>query len=285
MALLTSWNIRRGPTAWHPKFMSARSGFWLTFGALVVAAVVAILASGLSVTDVEHLGTPRNALLDGSTQVRVPLPPPSDGRVLPEVPVTTTGSYSFMFEENGTPVRFDPCRPIHYVYNPTSGPGDASTLIADAVKSVSDATGLQFVYDGQTDEFASFSRRLIQPDRYGDGFAPMIIGWSDEASTPDLVGSITGLGGSSSVTGAYGDQRFLVGGTVVLDEDDMRKLMATGQGQKVALAVVMHEIAHVVGLAHVDDPTEIMNASNTSLTEWGPGDLAGLAIAGSGPCQ
>jgi hypothetical protein len=265
--------------------MSSRAGFWATFLTFVVAAIVAFVISGLSFMDLRHLGTPRNALLDGSTEVRVPLPPASAGRLLPEVPVTTTGQFAFMFEDKGEPVRFDPCRAIHYVYNASGQPAGLGSLIQESVDSVSAATGLEFVYDGQTDEVAQFDRRLFQPDRYGEGFAPVIIGWSNEATTPDLAGSTTGLGGSNSVTGAYGDQRFLQAGTVVLDTTDIAGLLATTQGRALARAVIIHEIGHVVGLAHVADPTELMNASNTSLTTWGPGDLKGLAILGAGPCQ
>ncbi len=265
--------------------MTARGGFWATFLVFVVAAVVALQVSGLEMADLRHLGTPRNALLDGDTEVRVPIPPPSDGRLLPVVPITTTGNYAFMFEERGEPVRFDPCRPIHYVYNAAGEPSGLGDIIVEAVQSVSTATGLQFEYDGPTDEVASFDRRLFQPDRYGEGFAPLIIGWSNETAMPELAGSITGLGGSSSVTGAWGDTRFLASGTVVLDSDDIVGLLGTTKGRLLARAVIMHEIAHVVGLAHVADSTEIMNASNTSLSDWGPGDLEGLAIVGRGPCE
>lgn len=265
--------------------MSSRSGFWATIFTFVVAAIVAFVISGLSFTDLSHLGTPRNALLDGSTEVRVPLPPASEGRVLPEVPVTTTGMHAFMFEDKGEPVRFDPCRAIHYVYNASGQPAGLEAVIQESFATVSAATGLAFVYDGETDEVAAFGRRLFQPERYGEGFAPVIIGWSNEAATPELAGSIMGLGGSSSVTGAYGDERYLAGGTVVLDATDVSGLVATGPGRALARSVIIHEIAHVVGLAHVSDPTELMNASNTSLTTWGPGDLQGLAIAGAGPCE
>jgi hypothetical protein len=265
--------------------MSARARFWAAFLVFVAVAVVALQFSGLQVADLRHLGTPRNALLDGDTEVRVPLPPASSGRLLPEVPVTTTGNYAFMFEESGEPIRFDPCRPVRYVYNAAGEPSGLGDLIAESVQSVSTATGLTFVFEGPTDEVPTFDRRLFQPDRYGDGFAPLVIGWSNEAAMPELAGSVTGLGGSSSVTGAYGDDRFLTSGTVVLDTQDIAGLLGTSTGRTLARAVIMHEIAHVVGLAHVDDPTEIMNASNTSLTEWGPGDLAGLAIVGGGPCE
>lgn len=265
--------------------MKARAGFWATLLTFVAAAMIALMVSGLSVTDLRHLGTPRNALLDGGTQVRVPLPPATDGRILPPVPVTTTGNYAFMFEDNGVPVRFDPCRPIHYVYNPDGEAAGIGTLISESVQEVSSATGLQFIYDGTTDEAPTFTRHLFQPERYGSGYAPVIIGWSNAGATSELAGSVTGLGGSSSVTGAYGNARFLESGTVILDSQDMATLLSSSRGRPLARAVIIHELGHVVGLAHVIDPTEIMNATNTSLSTWGPGDLAGLAIAGSGPCE
>jgi hypothetical protein len=46
----------------------------------------------------------------------------------------------------------------------------------------------------------------------------------------------------------------------------------------------MHELAHVVGLAHVDDPRELMYADNLGHQAFGPGDLTGLAALGRGRC-
>jgi hypothetical protein len=50
----------------------------------------------------------------------------------------------------------------------------------------------------------------------------------------------------------------------------------------------MHELAHVMGLAHVASPDEIMwspdvseeRLPDLSQTDWGPGDLEGLAALG-----
>jgi hypothetical protein len=266
--------------------MTARAKFWWSFVFLAVVSVVMLLVSGLSLTDIRHIGTPRNALLIDGMSIKIPFPPASDGRVLTEVPVTTSGTHEFMFkDEYEVPVRWDPCRSVSYVINPDGGPQGGDELIAEAVGRVSSATGLAFTYEGYTSEVPSFDRRLIQEDVYGDRFVPLIFGWSSGATNPDLADTVTGLGGPNSVPGAFGEQRYLEGGVVLLDGPDMQAILTSPAGSPLAVAVIMHETGHVMGLAHVDDPTELMNATNTSLIDWGPGDLEGLAIAGSGPCE
>jgi hypothetical protein len=266
--------------------VTSRAKFWLTFLFFVLAAVVAMGLSGLTWQDVKHMGTPRNVLEIGGENVEVPLPPSSDGRVHPEVSPSTSGSYSFMFtDDQGQPVRWDPCRPISYVINPEGEPVGGNDLIFAAVERVSDATGLAFEYEGTTAETPSFDRPLVQEGLYGDRFAPLMFGWSTGDADSELVGSVTGLGGSVSVPGAYGDQRYLVGGVVLLDAPDVARIVASSYGSDLAIAVIMHELGHVVGLGHVDDAAELMNATNSSVTTWGPGDLEGLAIVGAGPCQ
>jgi hypothetical protein len=49
-------------------------------------------------------------------------------------------------------------------------------------------------------------------------------------------------------------------------------------------AIVLHEVAHVIGLGHVSEPMELMYADNTGQVELGPGDREGLARLGSLPC-
>ena len=46
-----------------------------------------------------------------------------------------------------------------------------------------------------------------------------------------------------------------------------------------------HEFGHLVGLDHVDDPTQLMYPSTSpAVSTFGGGDLAGLAALGSGAC-
>ena len=72
---------------------------------------------------------------------------------------------------------------------------------------------------------------------------------------------------------------------VSLDYEDLERILDEPRGRALVRAVIAHELAHVVGLAHVADRTELMHESNLRLLDWGPGDLAGLAVAGAGGCE
>ncbi|MDP9497989.1 MAG: M10 family metallopeptidase domain-containing protein [Actinomycetota bacterium] len=47
---------------------------------------------------------------------------------------------------------------------------------------------------------------------------------------------------------------------------------------------LLHELGHLVGLAHVEDPGQLMHPQGR-IAAYGAGDLRGLAAAGSGPCS
>ena len=256
---------------------------WPTLLVGVVVLVVLAVANGVTWTDLRHLGTSRNALVEEGVEWRIPLPEGPPYRSTPEVDVTTDGSYAFTFEDQGEPVRYDPCRPVEWYHNTTDMPAGADIFVHDAVDQIAAATGLTFDYQGTTTEAVSFERPILADD--GQRFAPVVLGWSTPEQSADLEDGVAGVAGSRAVPGAYGEQRYLVNGVVVMNADSVRALMTYPGGRKLATAVVMHEFGHVVGLAHVDDPAELMYEQSLSLTQWGPGDLAGLAIAGAGPCQ
>ncbi|GMA37141.1 hypothetical protein [Demequina litorisediminis] len=256
----------------------------LLCGAGVVAVGVMAWSSGLGWDEITHLGQPRNVVEVAGVDVRVPASNSDGERLAAQIPVSTSGEHSFLFEDNGEPVRLDPCRPVSWVLNPEGMPAGAEDLIHAATADVGTYSGLDFAYEGETDEVAAFDRAIVQA-RYGDRLAPVVIGWSDATATPDLEGSTAGLGGSTSITGAFGDQRFLAAGVVVLDGEDFTDLLDSTAGTALAEAVIRHELAHVLGLGHVAEPTELMHGENTAITTWGPGDREGLAIAGAGPCE
>jgi hypothetical protein len=195
-------------------------------------------------------------------------------------------SAAFRFGEiqpgTAEPVAYDPCRPIHVVHNVHGAPAGAEALLAEALDDVGRATGLQFDLEGETDESPDPAREAFQPDRYGDRWAPVLVAWSDAAEVPDLAGDTAGVGGS---TWAEVDTaRVYVTGLVVLDAPDMRVVMDAQGGDEVT-AVIRHELAHVVGLDHVDDDEELMHpVAQPGVVTFGPGDLTGLAELGRGQC-
>jgi hypothetical protein len=59
---------------------------------------------------------------------------------------------------------------------------------------------------------------------------------------------------------------------------------AAVEGPTIYGSAISHELAHLVGEDHVDDPTQLMYPVNNGQTGYAAGDLAGLAQLGQGPC-
>jgi hypothetical protein len=163
-------------------------------------------------------------------------------------------------------------------------------MLADAIAAISTATGLKFIYDGVTDEEPSSSREAYQPARYGLRWAPVLVAWSDPESWSDLSGRVAGLGGSTFVdmAGTFSRRgKVYVTGEVALDGPQFAATQLSGDSNTgpMARATIMHELGHVVGLDHVEDPTQLMYPETSgAVTGFGAGDLNGLAKLGRGGC-
>lgn len=201
-------------------------------------------------------------------------------RALPAPPIEDRGGvFAFTMTQPGSdePVGWDPCEPIRYQVNPSNAPAGGGELIERAISRASAATGLTFEDDGTTDK-RPFTEQLVPigTDR------PVIIGWATAAEFPELAGDIAGLGGGAAEDGVLG-RRYYVTGGIALDTDIFTAVEVAGRPQ-IMEAIVLHEVAHVVGLNHVDEPTELMAAMNSGQIDFGPGDREGLARLGSLPC-
>lgn len=196
------------------------------------------------------------------------------------------GVFAFMAHQPGdpaTPVAYDPCEPVKVRVNPAGGPADAVALVRRALAEVSAATGLELRYDGLTDERPAWKSTYV-PSVLGRPRArPVLVSWAGQTEVPELAGDVAGIGGSVPVREADGVVRYVTGG-VTLDTDSFSRLAARVDGAPLMRAIVLHELGHVVGLAHVSDPRELMNAGNVGLLDFGTGDRIGLARLGSGSC-
>lgn len=242
-------------------------------GTLVVAIVVGLVL---------FLALRPNSLLNfgsGPGSPQAPPPPqaapaePGSGRLLAEVPVTSSGQHSFLHKRSdGSAIGFDPCRAIHWELNPRSMPDGADEAIHAAIDDVSARTGLRFVYDGET------LKRIDTGTEVGR--RPVLIQWSDAGQTPELKRLVAGFAAPQVRSGRDEADDRLTSGLVVLDAEDLRE----ASPDQVRL-VTQHELGHLVGLGHVDDPRELMYEGLAGQRGWGPGDLEGLAMAGSEPCS
>jgi hypothetical protein len=169
------------------------------------------------------------------------------------------------------------------VVNDALAPAGGGGLLAEALGTVSAATGLVFEDAGSTDEPADPDRPPRDVLRHGLGPSPVLIAWTGPEQVPDLAGGVVGVAGSVA-EGVGGSAMRYVSGTVYLDAADLTGILQRPDGADQVRAIITHELGHLVGLDHVDDPGELMYAQNVGRTDLGPGDRQGLAALGSGSC-
>ena len=206
-------------------------------------------------------------------------------------------TYSFFAVRNDgcTPVRFNPCEPVHYVQNAALAPPTGVADVQEAFRRLSAATGITFVDEGLTDEVDR--RRPYLPERYGQRWAPILVSWMRfENRSDDPAIQVVGRGIGQRV------EDVLVSGVLHLNVDAVTDREAgtpleggfgpplgSGVGAIGPKAVtwgrvILHELAHVVGLGHTKDKGAIMYPETADQTarpaEFKQPDLAGLRFLG-----
>jgi hypothetical protein len=180
---------------------------------------------------------------------------------------------------DGSPLRWNPCEPIHYVIDPSTAPEGSVEDVHEAIRQVSRATGIAFRYDGLTDEPPSRRRLPLQRDRYGDRWAPVLIAWVDPDES-DISFDRDGHEAAAVAAPArpLSGEELFVSGFIAMNLEDANPPGFAWPGAQGP--VLLHELGHIMGLAHVETAGQIMEESGGGVTAFGAGDLEGLRKVG-----
>jgi hypothetical protein len=192
----------------------------------------------------------------------------------------TPQEHAFLFGgADGPLVRWNPCAPIHYVVNPDMAPTGSVEDVHEAVRRVSAATGIPFVYDGLTDEQPRRARDASIPGRYGEGWAPVLVAWVDP-TTSDIPFDRRGKPAAAVArpfVAPRGERQFVSGWIAM----NLRDTNPPGFGRPGDQGpTLLHEWGHILGLDHVEELGQLMERAGGRMTDLGPGDREGLRRLG-----
>jgi hypothetical protein len=183
---------------------------------------------------------------------------------------------------DGTPARWNPCAPIHYLFNPAGAPSWALVVIRQSLAMLHDAAGFDFVYDGTSDSVPNSSWGMQRDSRYPSGSPPLLIGWARPGQSDLLDGKV--VAASHPVWWTLPAGKVITTGSIAVDIDVSARL-TTGFGGRSIGAAMLHELSHALGLNHVGDQQQIMYPQVTDKpTRFGAGDLNGLHRLREGGC-
>jgi hypothetical protein len=188
---------------------------------------------------------------------------------------------------DGSPYRWNPCQPIHYTENLTFAPEGAMDDVLEAVRRVSEATGITFIDDGPTVRTVdqqigrAFQNGIPGEPRY----LPLLIEWVPHRHFDYIVDTPRAAAFGMPYRGDGNLAHTYVSGVVAMDAGER---VQGGFDVRYSRGVILvHELGHVLGLAHVASPHELMFSPEVSdetpdlwQSDWGPGDLEGLRALG-----
>jgi len=180
-------------------------------------------------------------------------------------------------------VRWNPCQPIHYKVNARLGGRGALADVREAVRRIERATGLRFVHAGP-------SRKIPQFDGSDRWFAPrldVLIAWARPRQSAGLSEgeNRVGVGGPWYLRRGFEDVRGRAHGAILKGAAAINANIDLDPGFGAGYTrgdVVLHELAHAVGLGHAKRPNQMMYPSiRPGPVRFGAGDLRGLERLGA----
>lgn len=231
---------------------------------LAVFSTATVLAVGLSV----GLGPDAGSSADAVT---ASTPEGPDQR---ELRRGNPRAHKFLKSRSGRIIHWSHCRRINLRVNYDHAPPRSRWHVQEAVRRLNRATGMHYRNMGRTSV-----RPTLTGDNYPRG-TKLVIGWARPANSPLKPGT-AGVGGPTYR--ARGGA--IVRGFVIINYK-IRMAPGFGKGPRQGVhgtrgQVLMHELAHTVGLAHVDAKAQIMYSKTTrKKATWGAGDWRGLRKQG-----
>lgn len=213
----------------------ARGLVGLLLALALVATSIAVATWGLRATD--SRGDDRT---DGPTTDATALAGASGS------PPSGPGWVAWGARADGSPLRWDPCRPIDWIVRPDD-PAWLVDVATEALDRVGSTAGVSFRYGGRHDVPVGADLQTAGDD----GWHPVVVTLVDHdevdwLSTQDRALAVPVLVDDVFVTG-----QVLLDADADLDRDFGGRRHSWG-------ATLLHESGHLVGLDHVDDPDQLM---------------------------
>ena len=209
------------------------------------------------------------------------------------LPITYT--FLHVAPDGCSPARFNPCEPVHYIQNGAAAPAFVVENVREAFKRLGQATGIQFVDDGLTDENAR--RGPYVPERYPGRWAPILVVWEhfppeQTSGQSQILGNTVPMRVDDVTVSAR--LRFNVD---AYNDESTKAPIRDGFGPPAGGAPapigrnnitwgrsILPELAHVVGLGHTRDEGSLMypDAAQQTIrpTGFSRSDLIGLRYLG-----
>lgn len=176
--------------------------------------------------------------------------------------------------DDGTPLRWDPCRPIEWVVRPDD-PDWLVDLAADALAQVGSEADVVFHHAGRRDVGVGPLQRTAD----GPSWQPVVVTMSSPEEVAWMTDDDRALAVPVVVNGVFVTGQILLDADAELAPDFASRDRSWG-------ATLLHEASHLVGLDHVDDPDQLLYPyPRPGPATLGQGDRRGLqALAGDGAC-
>ena len=175
---------------------------------------------------------------------------------------TSNSNSGYTMLSKGKPVLWKSCTPINYLVSGSTTPTELETL-QQALAIESKLTGHKFLYLGATSAEASNNWSSTQYQNLS--YPPVLITWTDNSS--DLLTGVAAGGTLANPTKS--SNPVLVTGSIAFNKNIYETLnpgFSAGSSQG---NLILHELGHLMGLSHSQNPSDLMYPQLSNKTHNG----------------